>query len=323
MTTQTPSPISAARENARRPDGKFGTQPLDEAQLELFPAPVDQLRAPLAKAPSAFGAQVSDDAVEFLPGPQLQAAIAALRGTRPETVTGIWTTRPDRTGGRLDVSLSAEAAPTITKLAPNAAAAVSELTADLDRRAGLPVPYRRDDLIVDDVAIDVAFGVSPLAYSSDLTSNAQRDIAADAYRQAHGAHIDKIRTGWKTTPSGLDAAARGCYTDALSTSMSDPATAAALAEPDHLEHDSARAETWGRCAAAAHFLTRGKGDSSKMADTLYTSVLNGHDAEEAWSQVVAYHGEHNQPAFNNTGGCTNRPGEKQPKPSLLSRLRSR
>ena len=323
MTTSSAAPAATARENARRPDGKFGAQPLDEAQFELSPTPVDQLRAPLTKAPSAFGAQLSEDTVEYLPGPQIQAALADIRGTRPETVTGTWTTRADRTGGRLDVRLSADAAPAITQLAPNAAAAVSDLTADLDRRAGLPVPYRRDDLIVDDVAIDVAFGVSPLAYSSDLTSSNQRDIAADAYRQAHGAHIDEIRTGWKITPAGLDTAARGCYTDALKATFTDPTTAAALADATHTEHDSARAETWGRCAAAAHFLTRGKGDSSKMADTLYTSVLNGHDADEAWAEVVTYHGEHTAPAFNNTGGCTNRPGEKLPKPSLLSRLRAR
>lgn len=67
MTTQIPAPAVAARESARRRDGKFGAQARCEAQLELFPAPVDQLSPSLAKASSAFGEQLSENTWEFLP----------------------------------------------------------------------------------------------------------------------------------------------------------------------------------------------------------------------------------------------------------------
>lgn len=40
MTTPVSAPAATTRENARQSDGKFGTQPLSEADLELEPAPV-------------------------------------------------------------------------------------------------------------------------------------------------------------------------------------------------------------------------------------------------------------------------------------------
>lgn len=202
---------------------------------------------------------------------------------------------------------------------PNPAATVSDMTAFLDRRAGHAVPYRRDDLITDEVAVGVAFGVAPLAYSRTVATPYQRELAAAAYRSAHGEHLAKMRIGRLMSPANLDAAARGCYTDAL-RAAAGPTVAEALVDAGHPEHTRLSAETWGRCAAAAHFLTRGKGDSSKMADTLYDAVLLDHDADQPWVEVVGYHGEHINPAHNNTGACANRPGEPVRKPSLLSRL---
>lgn len=325
MTTQIPAPAAAAREAARQLNGQFGTHPAAEADLELdSPAPVAPTRPSLAGAPSAFGEQTGENSWEYLPGEQIRAAITAPMNADPVDITGSWTANEGTHGGRLDVQLYYDDQG-LTLRAPTAVAAVSDLTARLDRTAGHHVPYRRDDRVTDEELIDVTFGASPAGYP-DHFDHDQRRAAAEAFQWSVADYSEAVLDGRKITPAEIDAAARCCYDDALAATGYHPARADAQTDISHPQHGHEQAAAWGRCAAATHFLTRGQGSPIALAETLYAAALTGRDADAAWEQAIDRHGEHTAPAHGNTGACTNRPGERaRParKPSLFARLTGR
>lgn len=152
----------AAREASRRTDGRFGTQPATEAEIDLAPGASGAGSAGITGL--RFGAvytTTDDDGATFrhadLTDPALATRIAAFQTAhgyevspeqvRVRTAMGAGAVGPDlRIQLSLDGGTTWEDEP--TRAGTPVAATVSNLLAGYDRGEGHSVPWRRDDLIM-------------------------------------------------------------------------------------------------------------------------------------------------------------------------------